>query len=220
MKPLVIFDCDGVLVDTETIANREMARWITDAGFPIPYEECRARFVGKSMNSVRKDLLEAENFDLGDDFVTRWQSSISEIFAKGVDAVAGVHDAIDQLRAAEYSLCVASSGRIDKMHFTLGSAGLLDDLKDVLFSSTMVKKGKPAPDLFLFAAKQMGFEPANCIVIEDSGYGAMAAKAAGMKCLGYKGDPLTNQSFLERENAILFDEMSELPKLIVKHSTS
>jgi len=211
---LVLFDCDGVLVDTETMANRELARWISEAGLPISYEACRNRFVGMSMQSVREDIRDRDGIDIGPDFAERWQAALPAVFAKGVAAVEHVAAAIAQIRARGYAICVASSGTVAKMQLTLGSAGLLDELGAVLFSASMVGRGKPAPDLFIHAASQMGYAPAQCVVIEDSRFGAQAAHAAGMACFGYVGDPLTDAEGLADAGATLFDDMRALPDLV------
>lgn len=214
---LVIFDCDGVLVDTEAVANKRLAQYISDAGFPISYEQSRARFVGMSMKTIRDRLLAQDDVDLGADFPQRWQAAIPEIFSADIEPIDGIADTLAAIGDHGHQLCVASSGNIEKMHLTLGSAGLLDQLADVLFSSTMVENGKPAPDLFLHAAATMRISPDRCIVIEDSPFGAQAAKAAGMTCFGYIGDPLTDADGLEAQGAHLFDRMDALPALIKSH---
>lgn len=214
---LIIFDCDGILVDTETVANKRLADIITQAGLPMTYAQSRARFVGMSMKSIRELLLKEDNIDLGQDFPARWQQSIPEIFAQPVQAIDGIFDTLDAIVKQGFSRCVASSGTIGKMQLTLGNAGLWDRLNDVLFTADMVPNGKPAPDLFLHAAKTMGYAPARCIVIEDSPFGAQAAKAAGMKCFGYTADPMTNHEGLATQGAVLFDDMRQLPALISVH---
>lgn len=211
---LVIFDCDGVLVDTETVANTAMAQWISDSGVPLSMAQCRARFVGGSMESVREKVLAEDGVDLGADFVERWRAALPAIFAAGVPAIKGVADVLDRLDDRGLPYCVASSGTIDKMHLTLGSAGLLARLEPVLFSATMVAHGKPAPDLFLHAARAMGYAPAQCAVIEDSRFGAQAARRAGMACFGYCGDLLTDSAGLAAEGAVPFQDMARLPALL------
>lgn len=211
---LVIFDCDGVLVDTESAANTVLARWLTQAGLPMTMAQSRARFMGRNMGSVRDIVLTEDGIDLGADFAERWRNALPETFAGGVPAISGIREVLDALDAAAIRYCVASSGTVDKMHLTLGSAGLLERLEPVLFSATMVAHGKPAPDLFEFAAAKMGAGPSACVVIEDSKFGAQAARAAGMACLGYVGDPLTDGDALQAHGAVLFDDMTELPALL------
>ncbi|MEN0001461.1 MAG: HAD family phosphatase [Pseudomonadota bacterium] len=211
---LVIFDCDGVLVDTEPRTNAWIADQISKPELPITANECRRRFVGLSMSAIRPIILKENDVDTGADFVARWDGERSKNFAAGVDPMAGIEQALNALDDRAIPYCVASSGTVDKMHLTLASAGLLQRLDNVLYSASIVQNGKPAPDLFLFAAQQMGFSPGNCVVIEDSPFGAAAAKAAGMTCFGYAGDPMTDASGLAKEGARLFRDMRELFDLL------
>lgn len=211
---LVIFDCDGVLVDTETVANTRLAEFISNAGLPITMVECRKRFVGLSMKTVRERLLQEDGIDLGDDFVDRWNKGLPGLFGSGLEAIPHVRFAVEAVRNAGIPFCVASSGKIPKMHLTLGATGLLPLLKDVLFSAWSVERGKPYPDLFLHAAGQMGHEPQNCVVIEDSVPGVLAGVAAGMSVFGYCGDPLTDRQGLIESGAAVFDDMRQLPGIL------
>jgi len=213
MRPgLVIFDCDGVLVDTEVLGNRRLSQWLTDAGYPVAYEDCRRRFVGRSMASVRTELL-VEGFDLGADFADRWNLALPELFAKGVEAIPHVRGFIDVVIAAGIPYCVASSARVSKMHITLGATGMLPLFEHAMFSSTMVANGKPAPDLFLHAASTMGHAPADCIVVEDSVAGTIAGVAAGMRVYSYCGDPMADRDGLAAAGGTLFDDMRDLARL-------
>lgn len=211
---LVIFDCDGVLVDTESIANARLAELITEAGLPMTMTECRKRFVGLSMRTVCERLLCEDGIDLGGDFVDRWNENLPELFDSGVQAVADVEIAIDTIRNAGIPMCVASSGRVEKMRLTLGLTGLLPHFENVLFSASMVERGKPFPDLFLHAASEMGHKPVDCVVIEDSPAGVQAGIRAGMKVFGYAGDPLTDAEGLGTSGAVIFDDMRQLPELL------
>ena len=215
MRPpgLVIFDCDGVLVDTETLANRKLSEWLTQAGFPVTYEECRRRFCGRSMRSVQEEI-EGTGTNLGVDFVDRWNAGLPELFASGVEAVPYVETLIETLRAAGIPYCVASSARVSKMHITLGATGLLPRFEHAMFSSTMVARGKPFPDLFLHAADTMGFAPADCIVIEDAVAGTIAGVTAGMRVYAYCGDPLSDRDGLAKAGGILFDDMRQVSGMI------
>ncbi|MFZ2101400.1 MAG: HAD family phosphatase [Oricola sp.] len=211
---LVIFDCDGVLVDTESLANQRLAEILGDHGLAITMEESRKRFMGRTMKSVRDIVLEENGIDLGADFPERWLAELPSIFAGGVEAIPYVRDAILYLRAAGTPYCVASSAKVEKMHLTLGASGLLPLVEDVLFSAWMVERGKPAPDLFLHAARTMGHAPAVCTVIEDSVAGVVAGRAAGMRVLGYAADPLTDTQVLAEAGAVVFDDMRALPALL------
>ena len=209
---LIIFDCDGVLVDTETLGNRALAKWLTEAGFPIEYEACRHRFVGRSMKSVQVEV-EAEGVSLGPDFVDRWNDSLPGLFAQGVEPIPHIRQTLDLIRLLGMPFCVATSARISKMHITLGATGLLPYFEGRMFSATMVPRGKPFPDLFLHAAAAMGHAPRDCIVVEDSVAGTQAGVAAGMCVFSYCGDPQADRAGLKAAGGTLFEDMRELPKL-------
>lgn len=214
MRPkLVIFDCDGVLVDTETLANHRLSALLTEAGFPASYEYCRKNFCGRSLVSVHAEV-EAAGTMLGPDFVERWYRELPDLFAGGVQAIPHVEDVIRTLKTESIDACVASSARVDKMHMTLGQTGLLPYFQDVLFSATMVARGKPFPDLFLYAAERMGVAAADCIVVEDSVAGTKAGIAAGMRVFSYHGDPHSDVDGLAEAGGILFDDMRQLPGLV------
>ncbi len=214
MRPgLVIFDCDGVLVDTETLSNRRLAEWLGAAGYETTYERCRRQFVGRSMSAVKADV-EAAGVSLGHDFVERWNAGLVDLFAGKVQAIPHVHGQVEAIRAARLPYCVASSARFTKMHLTLGATGLLPFFEDVLFSASMVERGKPFPDLFLHAASTMGFAPADCVVIEDSVPGTIAGIAAGMRVLSYCGDPHGDREGLAAAGGEMFDDMRDLSGLI------
>lgn len=215
MRPdLVIFDCDGVLVDTEALGNRRLAEWLTEAGFPIAYEDCRRRFMGRSMVSVQAEV-EAAGVSLGPDFPDRWNAALPQLFATGVEAIPHVREAVEAVRDAGLAWCVASSARVTKMQITLGVTGLLPLFEGRMFSSTMVARGKPFPDLFVHAAETMGFPAAACAVVEDSVAGTLAGRAAGMAVYSYCGDPFNDRDELAAAGGILFDDMRELPKLLL-----
>ncbi|MER8661045.1 HAD family phosphatase [Mesorhizobium sp. M1148] len=214
---LVIFDCDGILVDTENLANRRLAEWFVAAGYPTTFVYCRKYFSGRSMASVQKEIEETTTVRLGADFVDRWNAGLPDLFAHGVEAIPYVRDFIEAVRAAGIPYCVATSARISKMHITLGQTGLLPLFEHGMFSSTMVSRGKPFPDLFLHAAKTMGFAPADCIVIEDSVAGTQAGIAAGMRVYSYHGDPYSDRDGLAGAGGVLFDDMRELAGLVPIH---
>lgn len=210
---LVIFDCDGVLVDTERVGNMRLAEWLTEAGYPISYEDCRRRFVGQAMASVQAKVEEA-GVSLGADFVRRWNDGLPALFAAGLEPIPHVRQAAEAIVAAGISHCVASSGQLPKMRLTLGLTGLLPLFEDVLFSVSMVTRGKPFPDLFLHAAATMGHAPDTCVVVEDSVAGVTAARAAGMRALAYCGDPEAERDGLRAAGGELFDDMRDLARLI------
>jgi HAD superfamily hydrolase (TIGR01509 family) len=211
---LVIFDCDGVLVDTEETANRFMAKLLTDSGFPIGYEDCRRRFVGRTIEAVQELVERESGLSLGPDWPVTVRLGTERAFQRGVSAVPGAESAILALQAAGIPFCVASSGRFSKMRTSLGKAGLLPYVEDVLFSAEQVVRGKPAPDLFLHAAASMGMMPDAAVVIEDSVPGVEAGIAAGMRVLGYAGDTFTDADALEAAGATVFHDMVNVTALI------
>lgn len=210
---LVIFDCDGVLVDSERLGNQRLAQVLTEGGFPISYEDCRRTFVGKPMAAVQAHV-EATGVSLGADFVQRWNDGLPDVFGVGLDPIAHVREAVERIARAGIPYCVASSGQLGKMRLTLGLTGLLPLFEHALFSVSMVARGKPFPDLFLHAAQVMGHPPDRCVVIEDSVAGVTAARAAGMHALAYAGDPEAEHEALAAAGGELFVDMRDLPRLI------
>ncbi|MRG54395.1 HAD-IA family hydrolase [Phyllobacterium sp. SYP-B3895] len=207
---LVIFDCDGVLVDTETLANRHLVKMLNARGYGITFEEARKNLCGMPMRAV-KDRVEAEGHLLGDDFVDRWYGAMPIIFEAGVEAIPHIETVITAVKKADLSYCVASSANVEKMHLTLGKSGLIAHFADVLYSASMVARGKPFPDLFLHAASEMGVEPGRAVVIEDSVAGTTAGTAAGMRVFSYCGDEHADHEGLAAAGGILFDDMRKLP---------
>ena len=210
---LIIFDCDGVLVNTEERANRVLSDWFCEAGHMVTYEDCRRLYSGRSMKSVQTEI-EAAGHVLGFDLTERWYASLDHIFGAGVEAVPHVEHVLGELRARTVPWCVASSAKVEKMHLTLGVTGLLPHFQHALYSASMVERGKPFPDLFLHAASEMGFEPSDCVVIEDSVPGTQAGVAAGMRVFSYHADPLSNREALAAAGGVLFDDMRNLPALL------
>ena len=209
---LVIFDCDGVLVDTEQVANQLLVEVLAEDGLQLSEAESRALFVGRSIESIIKHVEQSLGRSLRADWATMLRDRTLRAFAeRGIQAVPHVDAALRILHEHGIAFCVASSGKLEKMRFTLGVTGLLPLLKDVLFSAEQVTHGKPAPDLFLYAAKQMGYSAERCVVVEDSVPGVQAARAAGMRALGYAGDQHTDADGLAAQGADLFYDMRELP---------
>jgi HAD superfamily hydrolase (TIGR01509 family) len=189
---LVIFDCDGVLVDSEPIANAVFAEHLGTLGIHLTLEQTMARFMGRSMKSCMEDIAQElqlkklpvpKNFP--EAFLNVMQEDTFSKLALSVKSVAHIVDVIDSLEEIGIAFCIASSGDHAKMAVTLGKTGLLERFGNRIYSATQVARGKPAPDLFVFAAAQMGVDPACCIVIEDSPFGVQAAVAAGMRAMAY-----------------------------------
>ena len=206
---LVIFDCDGVLVDSERLANRVLAELLTEVGLPTTTEESIATYVGLSTASWT--ALAAENLGrpLPEDFLDRYHRGVFAAFDRDLEAIPGVADVVRQLR---WPTCVASSGEHERMRRTLGRTGLHDHFEGRIYSATEVQRGKPHPDLFLHAADRMGADPGRCVVVEDSPFGVKGAVAAGMTALGYAA--MTPAAVLEAEGAEAFTDMAALPALL------
>lgn len=211
---LVIFDCDGVLVDTERMVNASLAGMITELGFPMTGPQSQKRFMGRTLENVKEMVEELTGRSLPDDWVDQVRQRDVEVFKSGVPAVKGVAGVLDDLDRRNVPYCVGSSGKYEKMRITLSSSGLLPRLEGRLYSAQDCEKGKPAPDVFLLAAGSMGFEPARCVVIEDSVPGVMAARAAGMQVFAYVEDPACDRDVLAVAGAKLFDDMAQLPELL------
>ncbi len=209
---LVIFDCDGVLVDSETIANRIMAEAITATGIPMTYEECRARFVGGTLQRVIDTLEEWLGKPLPAGWKEAFEARRNAAFREELKPVPGIAAALEAIRVSGTPICVASSGSLEKMNLTLGLTGLKTPFGGKLFSATMVSHGKPEPDLFLYAAEQMGQAPENCVVVEDSLLGVTAAMAAGMRVLAYAAEG--DADALTAAGGLPFTDMAELPGLL------
>lgn len=207
---LVIFDCDGVLVDSERLAVKVDVEIIGKLGWAITEAEVIERFVGRSNEFMRQEIQKAIGRALGPDWDRAYDELYRAAFERDLVAVDGIVLALDAITAAT---CVASSGSHEKMKFTLGRTGLWDRFAGRIFSASEVKSGKPAPDLFLHAALRMGVAPAECAVVEDSRFGIAAARAAGMRAFGYAGG-LTPASWLEGPGTVVFRDMRELPRLL------
>ncbi|MFB7613388.1 HAD family hydrolase [Kitasatospora sp. NPDC056181] len=212
IKPieLVIFDCDGVLVDSERIAARVQIALGAELGWPLTEAEVIARFIGRSQASIGAQIEER----LGAETAALWWQRFEQLHREEVDtrleAVDGLPGALD---AITLPTCVASSGSHEKMRHTLGRTGLYERFAGRIHSATEVAHGKPAPDLFLYAARRMGVDPAACAVVEDSRPGVQAARAAGMRAFGYAGG-LTDAALLEGPGTVVFHDMRELPGLL------
>jgi HAD superfamily hydrolase (TIGR01509 family) len=213
---LVIFDCDGVLVDSEPLACASFSRALKAQGLDWSVEETMRRLMGLSLKTSL-EICEAElGRKLPGDFLEKMQAVTYQTFRDApLQAVAGVKDAVRALQAAGLHTCVASSGAPEKMRFTLGLTDLWDLFDGRIFSASQVPRGKPFPDLFLHAAISMNVQPFECVVVEDSLPGVQAARAAGMKALAYAGEPYANRDALRQAGAQVFDDMKQLPGLVL-----
>ncbi|AZO65089.1 MULTISPECIES: HAD family hydrolase [unclassified Mesorhizobium] len=213
---LVIFDCDGVLVDSETLSVAALLGMITLAGGDVSEEIAYEHFLGKSMKSVREILLSDFGIDITDQHLTGMRVELMRKFREELKPIPGIGQVLARLGLP---CCVASSGTLDRIRYALDVTGLLELLEPHLFSAAMVARGKPAPDLFLHAAAKMGAIPQNCLVIEDSPAGIEAARAAGMRVLAFTGgshtgNPALKARLASSEPDFIFADMLQLPDLI------
>lgn len=181
---LVIFDCDGVLVDSELLSCGCLAEELTRAGIEIDLAGVLVRFLGRSLASVAGYYEEVLGKPMPADFRDHLRHRVRESFARSLRAIPDIETVLSTLRQP---FCLASSSDLERIDFSLSMAGLRDYFGSRIFSADMVQHGKPAPDLFLYAAQVMGADPARCLVIEDSVSGVTAAKAAGMMVWGFIG---------------------------------
>ncbi|WP_295811475.1 HAD family hydrolase [uncultured Nitratireductor sp.] len=215
---LVIFDCDGVLVDSEPLSMRVLLQTVAENGAHIDPDTAYELFLGRSLGTITSLLKTDFDVDLDEIALERMRDNLYTAFRAELQAVAGVREALDEL---SISRCVASSSQPERIRLSLGVTGLLDRFEPHIFSATMVANGKPAPDLFLLAAHSMGIEPARCVVVEDSPAGIEAAHRAGMRVLCFAGashaDSQAHRDVLNRlEPDVIFDRMQQLPDLLVQ----
>ncbi|MBB4952607.1 HAD superfamily hydrolase (TIGR01509 family) [Agrobacterium vitis] len=184
---LVIFDCDGVLVDSEPISVEVMVAEFEKAGVAIDADYVYRNFLGRSMATVVETARAEFSFAIGETFLNGLRHHLYERFRQDLKPITGLHAALDDLAKAGIGWCVASSSQPDRIALSLTVTGLIERFQPHIFSATMVKNGKPAPDLFLYAAEKMATHPHQCVVVEDSPAGLMAARAAGMTALAFTG---------------------------------
>jgi HAD superfamily hydrolase (TIGR01509 family) len=206
---LVIFDNDGVLVDSEPVANAVLARLLTEYGFPCTVEQSMAEFMGRSMPQVRTLVEERLGRPLPPDLETRYMGDLYPSFRHSLEPIPGV---VEALRAIDLPVCVASSGTHERIRLTLTTTGLWGRFAGRVFSAQDVQRGKPAPDLFLHAAVTLGVEPRRCAVVEDSPAGVTGANAAGMTSFAFAR--LVPAARLGHATGGVFSSMADLPGLL------
>jgi HAD superfamily hydrolase (TIGR01509 family) len=207
---LVIFDCDGVLVDSELITNRVFVRMLNELGIPVCLDDMFEQFVGRSMPQCLELIAQMLGREVPPNFAADYAARTAAALKSELKAVPGIESALD---AIDIPYCVASSGSHEKMQITLGTTGLLSKFEGNIFSVTEVARSKPFPDVFLHAARTIGVPAAACVVIEDTPTGVAAGVAAGMRVFGYCA--LTpRRRLLEAGAHVAFDSMRELPALL------
>ena len=214
MSPdLIIFDCDGVLVDSEPLAMRVLVAAIAAQGITVTPEDAYRDFLGRSLASISASLHDNHGEPLGETALKSMRTDLYALYRQELRASPGLPEVLTKL---DIPFCVASSSTPERIHLSLELTGLLPWFAPHIYSATMVENGKPAPDLFLHAAAAMGAAPENCLVIEDSPAGVAAARSAGMQVFGYVGGGHAEPSGLRQSLAALapdlvFDDMHALP---------
>ena len=213
---LVIFDCDGVLVDSEVITNRVFAEMLGELGMPFTLTEMFDRFVGRSMTQCCELIAQLLQRPVPAQFIEEFDARATAALRAELKTVAGIEAVLDALELRRMPYCVASNGTREKVQQSLSHTGLLDRF-DKRFSVDQVAQGKPAPDLFLLAAREFGVPPTECCVVEDTPTGVTAGVAAGMRVLGYCAlMPAQRMSAAGAHRT--FNSMSELSALILDYS--
>lgn len=218
---LVIFDCDGVLVDSEPISISVLLGVLAENGVVVAEGEAYDRFLGRSMATIA-DILHADfGLAVTDAHLEQIRADLFHRFESELKPIPGV---CETLRALDMPRCVASSSQPDRIRLSLRVTGLLELLEPHIYSAAMVTRGKPFPDLFLYAARDMGVAPADCVVVEDSPAGIAAAKSAGMRALAFTGGlHAVRDGFRDRlaalEPDLIFDDMRRLPGLLVQKAS-
>ncbi|SOC82674.1 haloacid dehalogenase superfamily, subfamily IA, variant 3 with third motif having DD or ED [Ensifer adhaerens] len=216
---LVIFDCDGVLVDSEPIALSVLGEMLQGQQVALSEEEIADRFLGRSLGAVAETVQREFGVCLPGDFPAMIRRRLFTRYERELQAMPGIQLALEGLAARGVATCVASSSLPERIEKSLLVTGLSGAFGPRVFSASMVKAGKPAPDLFLHAARQCGFLPANCIVVEDSPAGIQAARAAGMHVLAFGGggharSPAFRQKITALKPDAWFDAMPELLQFV------
>jgi beta-phosphoglucomutase-like phosphatase (HAD superfamily) len=210
----VIFDCDGVLVDSERIHLAIEVEMLAEAGWPLTAAEIAERFMGRSAAYQLAEIERQTGKPLPPGWLDRMEATLAERFEAELTAVDGLAVALAWLDAERIATYVASSGTHDKMRRTLGHTGLWDRFAGRIVSREDVDRGKPEPDLFLLAAARAGVDPTACVVVEDSPYGLRAARAAGVRGIGYVGGFVALPALAAEADAVIHD-LRDLPEAII-----
>ncbi|WP_088140926.1 HAD family hydrolase [Achromobacter xylosoxidans] len=216
---LVIFDCDGVLIDSEIIAARAQSRALAAHGIAITPEDAARRFAGIPDADMWQTLQQENARSLPEGFAREYADGLETIFRQELRALPGALETVRMLRERGLQVCVASSSTPPKLEAALKLVGLWDQFAPNVFSTAQVAHGKPAPDVFLFAARQMRAAILDCVVVEDSVPGVCAARAARMRAIGYVGashnGPDQRQRLLDEGASDVIDDLCRLPELLL-----
>jgi HAD superfamily hydrolase (TIGR01509 family) len=208
----VIFDCDGVLVDSEGLSNALLARMLTRHGLALSTQDALREYKGLLMRDLIAKAQAALGAPLPEDFVARFEAERELEFRAHLRAIPGARTAVEQVRAAGAKVCVASQGKVEKTELTLTLCGLRDLFSDdELFSAHAVPRGKPHPDLFMHAAHTMGADAPRCAVVEDTTLGVRAALSAGMRVLWYDVDEAAASADLDGRGVERISALAEVP---------
>jgi HAD superfamily hydrolase (TIGR01509 family) len=206
----IIFDCDGVLVDSEAISAKVFQQMIAELGFNLDFETILEQITGTSMKDNLEFFSEKINGELPADFETDFRKRSYEAFKTDIKPINGIPDLLKKIKTP---VAVASSGPVEKIKLNLTTTKLIQFFGDNIFSSYDIGSWKPEPEIYLHAAKKMGFKPGECAVIEDSLPGIQAAKAGGFDVFGFANDK--NKTAFEELGAKVFFEMQELENLLL-----
>lgn len=214
---LIIFDCDGVLVDSEIIAAQVESKLLADAGYPIEAVDLVERFSGMSWKDILLTVEKEANIPLQASLLEKAEKAVDAKLAKSVKGIAGVRQAASQISLPR---CVCSNSKPHRIEAMLKRSGYLDLFAPHIFSAAVIgeKRPKPAPDVFVHAAKEMGVEPRRTIVLEDSVHGIEGARAAGMRVIGFTGASHTFPSHADRLTEAgaetVINRMTDLPATV------
>jgi HAD superfamily hydrolase (TIGR01509 family) len=210
---LVIFDCDGVLVDSEVISNGVLARMLCEEGLATTLAEARHDYQGLLLSEVLERAQEKLGRRLPAGWLGRYERERREEFERDLQPIPGAARTVECVKAAGLETCVASQGKLEKTQLSLELTGLRYLFAErSLFSAHSVARGKPYPDLFLHAARTMGAPPEGCVVIEDTPSGVTAAVAAGMRAIGYAAD--SDESALQEAGAETIHSLESVPEML------
>jgi HAD superfamily hydrolase (TIGR01509 family) len=206
--PAIIFDCDGVLIDSEYLASRVESELIRELGLTLDVAQVHGLFLGKTVDGVLDAIAARTGQRPSSAWVYNWAVATAHAFLRELKAVDGVGVAVEELRRRGHPMAVASQSSLARVRMSLQVAGLAGQFGEHIYVTSMVARPKPAPDIYLLAAERLGAAPANCIVVEDSPAGAAAALAAGMRVLGYA--PGATAAAMQQSGAQVIRSMDEL----------